>query len=132
MGIWEFRRGKKRRSNEIITATEGGFEYVGAVKRIPEANRWGEDNLSWVKWAPWRRYKDAVDADGDSPEGAPADEIKKDEDKPGGLVFVNTRESAPREFYISKKDADKHGCTRGCGGCSSFTRGLGPCVRMPK
>ena len=39
--------------------------------------------------------------------------------------FANTRESAPREFYISKKDADKHGCTRGCGGCSSFTRGLG-------
>ena len=39
-------------------------------------------------------------------------------------MFVNTRESAPRELYISKKDADKHGCTRGCGGCSSFTGGL--------
>ena len=32
---------------------------------------------------------------------------------------------APRDFPISKKDADKHGYTRGCGGCSSWFRGLG-------
>ena len=120
--------GLRRRSNEIIIiiiATEGGLEDARSVKRIPEANRWSVDSLSWVKWAPWRRYKDAVDADGDLPEGVPAEEIKRSEDKPGGLVFVNTRESAPREFHISKKDADKHGYIRGCGGCSSFTRGLG-------
>ena len=41
------------------------------------------------------------------------------------VVFVNTREKEPREFYISKADAEKHGYTRGCGGCSSWFRGLG-------
>ena len=38
---------------------------------------------------------------------------------------MNTREKEPREFYISKSDAEKHGYTRGCGGCSSWFRGLG-------
>ena len=30
--------------------------------------------VSWVRWAPWHRYKDAADADGDVPEGVPEDE----------------------------------------------------------
>ena len=28
------------------------------------------------------------------------------------------------DFYIKKEDAEKHGYTRGCGGCSSWFRGL--------
>ena len=88
---------------------------------------WGQFQLD--QRAPWRKYKDAVDADGDVPEGVPAEDLKRNEAKPGGLVFVNTKESTPREFYINKADADKHGCSRGCGGCSSFTRGLG---RQPR
>ena len=88
--------GVRRKSNEIVVVTEEGLENGRSVKRIPEENRWGEDNLNWVKWAPWRRYKDAVDADGDLPEGVPAEELKRNADKPGGLVFVNIRASAPR------------------------------------
>ena len=44
---------------------------------------------------------------------------------PGGIVFIETRERAPREFYITYEDVKKYKITRGCGGCSSFTRGLG-------
>ena len=40
------------------------------------------------------------------------------------VVVIDTRERAPRDFYISKKDAEKSGITRGCGGCSSWYRGL--------
>ena len=29
---------------------------------------WGEDCLSWVDRAPWNRYKEALDADGEMPE----------------------------------------------------------------
>ena len=44
---------------------------------------------------------------------------------PGGeTVFIETGERPPREFYIKKIDADRHGYTRGCGGCSSWSRGL--------
>ena len=68
--------GVRRRSNEVVVVTEEGLEEARSVKRIPEENRWGEDNLSWVKWAPWRRYRDAVDADGDLPEGVPAEELE--------------------------------------------------------
>ena len=73
--------GVRRRSNEVMVVTEGGLEEARSVKRIPEENRWGEDNLSWVKWAPWRKYRDAVDADGDLPEGVPAGEPGKKEDR---------------------------------------------------
>ena len=38
---------------------------------------------------------------------------------------MNTRETVPREFYIKKADAERHGYTRGCAGCSSWFRGLG-------
>ena len=37
---------------------------------------------------------------------------------------METREKVPREFYSRKGDAEKHGYTRGCGGCSSWHRGL--------
>ena len=86
-------------------------------------HRWGEDCVNWVKWAPWNRYKDARDADGDLPEGVPAEEKKRDQGSGNTVVFVQTREKAPRDFYIRKEDAEKHGYTRGCGGCSSWFRG---------
>ena len=66
-----------------------------------------------------------MDADGDLPEGAPVEEQKVSGEGRGGVVFNETRERAPRAVYISKQDADKHKMIRGCGGCSSFTRGLG-------
>ena len=43
----------------------------------------------------------------------------------GGVVFMETRDKTPRDFYIKKTDAEKHGYTRGCAGCSSWFRGLG-------
>ena len=55
--------------------TRKGIESVRSAKRIPIEQGWGEDNVNWVQWAPWRRYKDAVEADGDLPEGVPAKEL---------------------------------------------------------
>jgi hypothetical protein len=42
----------------------------------------------------------------------------------GGIV-VKMRTPPPRDFQIRKEDAEKHGFTRGCPGCSSWFRGLG-------
>lgn len=39
-------------------------------------------------------------------------------------MYVDTRKPVPRDFYISKIDAEKHGYTRGCAGCPSWFRGL--------
>ena len=114
--------GVRRRSNEVMVATREGVIFVRSVKRVPVEHRWGEDNVQWVKWAPWRRYREAEDADGEVPEGVPAEEVAGSSGSK--VVFVRTKEVAPREFYISKKDAEKFGHTRGCGGCSSWARGL--------
>ena len=71
----------------------------------------------------WNRYKDCDFADGEVPNEVIAD--PKSETNVTGPVFIETRAKAPREFYIKKEDADKFGYTKGCGGCSSWYRGLG-------
>ena len=57
---WEFGIfvGVKRSSNEVMVATPKGIEHVRSVRRVPFEHRWGDDNTSWVRWAPWNEYKD--------------------------------------------------------------------------
>ena len=40
-------------------------------------------------------------------------------------MYIDVRSAPPRDFPISKADGEKHGFTRGCGGCSSWFKGLG-------
>ena len=68
-------------------------------------------------------YKDADDEDGDLPEGVPVEE--RVEGSMPGRIVIETQEKAPRDFYIRKEDAELHGYTRGCEGCSSWFKGLG-------
>ena len=67
---------------------------------------------------PWNKWAGDEDADGEFPEEKLVEPAVVEQRVPE-VVFVNTREKEPREFYISKADAEKHGYTRGCGGCSS-------------
>ena len=106
-----------------MVATEDGIFEVRSVRRIPVEKRWSEDNIKWVKWAPWHRYKGAEDADGEVPEGV-APEERLEVNPSGGTIVIETKEKVPRDFQIRKSDVDKHGITRGCGGCSSWFRGL--------
>ena len=92
--------GVRKRSNELAIAAEDGIHFVRSVKRVPFEKRWGEDCASWVKWAPWNRYKDAEDADGDIPEGITVDARAPSVGIPDRVVYVETKDKAPREFYI--------------------------------
>ena len=56
-----------------------------------------------------------MEADGDLPEGVPAEEIIEAKNN-RGTVIIETKE---RALYISKNDAEKYGDIRGCGGCTS-------------
>ena len=100
--------GVRKRSNELAIAAEDGTHFVRSVKRIPFENKWGEDCVSWVKWTPWNRSKDAVDADGDIPEGITVDESAPRAGIPDMVVYLETKDKAPREFYTSHKDVEKH------------------------
>ena len=82
--------GIRRKSNEVMSVTPEGVEEARSVSRLPEEHRCGGDNLNWVKWTPWRRYKDAVEADGDLPEGVPAEERETEGPSQKGAVFVKT------------------------------------------
>ena len=77
-----------------------------AVRRIPIEKRWGEDSLKWVIRFPWNRYKDALDADGDLPEGVPARDVPEGQKASGPQIIIETKEKAPRDFYIKTEDAD--------------------------
>ena len=76
------------------------------------------------RWAPWNRYRDAEDADGDLLKGVPIEEGTQVR-VPDKVVYIETKSKVPRDFYITKKDAEKHCITRGCAGCSSFKRNSG-------
>ena len=92
--------------------------------------RWGEDCVNWVQLAPWMKCKDAVEADGDLPEGVPVEERVEAQNR--GTVIIETRQRAPREFYSTLPDAKKYGYTSRCGGCTSWTRGLGRQPHTPE
>ena len=106
----------KRKSNELLVCTEAGVVCVRSVRRLPIERRWSEDCISWVKWAPWHMYRGCEDADGELPEGVPAEERSMPGSSGDRVVFIETREKAPRDFFISKRDADKYGYTRGWAG----------------
>ena len=118
--------GIRRKSGEVWISIQDKIIKARSIRRIPIEHRWGEDCVTWITRAPWNRYKDAVDADGDLPEGVPAVEARPVDTGIGGkTIFVETRARAPRDFHIRKEDAEKHGYTKGCGGCTSWFRGLG-------
>ena len=61
--------------NSILVATMEGGAEARSVWRVAVERRWGEDCVNWVECAPWQSCEEAIDADGDLPEGVPADEF---------------------------------------------------------
>ena len=116
--------GVRPRSGEVWIATPDKTLSVRSIRRLPMDQRWGDDSVRWPRRTLWNRSKDDLGADGDLPEAVPQSVAPPVEPR-GGVVFLETRDKVPRDFYIKKTDADKHGYTRGCAGCSSWFRGLG-------
>ena len=81
--------------------------------------------MNWVKWAPWTKYKDHEDQDGDLPEGVSVEERPPEVDRGelGKIIYTDTRLEPPPEFFIQRKVIEDYGITRGCAGCSSFFHG---------
>eukprot|EP00973_Karenia_brevis_P061036 8487532-Karenia_brevis.AAC.1 len=61
--------GVSRKSGEFLVSDKDGIRKVRTIRRIDVSKRWSLDSSSRVVRAPWRRYRDAEDADGDVPEG---------------------------------------------------------------
>lgn len=116
--------GVRPRSGEVWVATTEKTFSVRSVRRLPADQRWGVDCVRWPRRTLWNRYKDDSGADGELPEEVPQ-AVAPDVGPRGGVIFMETRDKVPRDFYIKKSDAEKHGYTRGCAGCSSWFRGLG-------
>ena len=116
--------GVRPASNEVWVATASKTIAARSVRRLPLEQRWSPDCVRWVRRTLWKRYKDDTGADGDLPEAMPQ-EVAPDVGPRGGVVFVDTRDRIPRDFYIKETAAEKHGYTRSCTGCSSWFRGLG-------
>jgi hypothetical protein len=117
-------------SGEFWIATPEGIRKARSVRRLPVQDRWGEDSLRWVRHAPWHLYRGDSRADGEIPEEQVVDPSLESKQYlqgalPGQGIIVKTRQVAPRAFQIRKEDAEKHGYTRGCAGCTSWFRGLG-------
>ena len=104
--------GVRRRSNQFMICTPGGIVLSRDAKRMPIEDRWVEDCLSWIQWAPWKHYRAHRGADGDLPEGVPAEERHKETSQQKTQVIVHTRIQPPREFRIEEDDIELYGFTR--------------------
>ena len=119
--------GVRADSGEIWVATKEGVKAVRSVRRIASERRWCQDNKDWVTRVPWNKEAEDPEADGEIPEGP------RGEDGHGGgassastgprIVVINTREVAPKEFFIQRKDLEQHGQTKGCAGCRTMIDG---------
>jgi hypothetical protein len=119
--------GARSCSGELLVATSLGVRKCRSIRRLPLQERWGLDSLNWVKNVPWHLYRGDSLADGDIPEDnavEPEPVVAGARDDQAGVV-VKMRAPPPRSFQIRKEDAEKHGYSRGCAGCSSWFRGLG-------
>ena len=112
-----------------------GVKKVRSIRRIAAQDRWTEDSVKWVRYVPWNLYKDDDQADGEIPEeqlvepgqaggGDEREEGLEQAGDAGQAIVVKTRKAPPRAFQIRREDAEKHGYTRGCAGCSSWFRGM--------
>ena len=126
--------GVRAKSGELWIATLDGIVKAGSARRIPVQARWSADSVNWVRFVPWHLYKDHTGADGDIPEEKIVD-VRPSELVPESRLpplLVCTRKVPPRAFQIRKDDAELHGYTRGCPGCTSWFRGLGRQAHIPE
>ena len=85
----------------LMVARPEGVIFARSARRLRMDKRWSEDCVNWVQWAPWHRYKDADDVDGEVPEGVDAEEVK--EGVAPTKIVLETRKAIPRDVFISKK-----------------------------
>ena len=121
--------GVRAASGEIWVATKEGLQAVRSVRRIPVEERWSSGNKDFVRHVPWNKSGEDPEADGDLPQApempaaSGATETAAGAAEAPRVIFVNTREAAPREFYIKKRDVEAHGHTKGCPGCRTMFQG---------
>ena len=112
-----------RKSGEFLVSREDGdITRAKSVRRIPLEDRWGEDNINWVKRPPWNQYKGDENADGEVPEEylVTVDQQLSNSTS-NKVIYVQSR--VPKDFSITMQDGKKYGFTKGCPGCSSYFRG---------
>ena len=116
--------GVKATSGEVWAATKEGLQTEVGEKH-PFGRAVERDQQGF-------RQACAVDgedpeADGDLPEaleGATATgAVAAGSMDPPRVIVVNTKEVAPREFYIKKKDVEAYGHIKGCPGCRTMFQG---------
>ena len=121
--------GIRAKSGEFMVSTTQGVKKARSVRRLAAQDRWSEDSVRWVRRVPWHLYRGDEMADGDVPEEQLVDpEVPMVPDRVpecglGPAAVVKFRKAPPRAFQIRREDAEKHGFTRGCAGCSSWFRG---------
>ena len=110
-------------SGKVWVSTKGCLQTVMSVRRILVEERWNENNKDFVKHVPWNISEENPEADGDLPEALEGVAAAAGSMDPPRVIVINTREVAPREFYIKKKDVETYGHTKGCLGRRTMFQG---------
>ena len=120
MGAWSV-------SGEVWVANKEDLQAVRSVRRLSVEEQWSEFTAEFVRHVPWDKSGEDPDADGELPEALQAPSATAfaatGSVDPPRVIVVNTKETAPREFCIKKKDVEAHGQTKDRSFCRTMFLG---------
>ena len=120
--------GVKRQSGELYIANEQDkkIRMARTARRMPDEQRWQEEQLDWVQFVPWNLGREDKDADGDVPEfdfkSGPGARMTEDEMEQ--IAIMGKPDRGPHPAHLCKTDFEKFGYTDRCPGCSTLLRGM--------
>ena len=101
-------------TNEKLVATEEGCHVAQSVRRKPLDERWSAEALEKIRGTPW----EPIPKGPDRTELPYPLEIRPDTpEAPQPAPEGPKAKVAEKQFYIQKKDLEKHGYTAGCPAC---------------
>ena len=99
------------RTSEALCANGNGTFRTWTIKRLPEEDRWDAAAIREIVGLPWDfKSSDAPDAE------IVVDKIP-DAVPPEPVITLRAR-----KFYVTKKDIEKFGFTKGCSGCAAMAK----------
>ena len=108
--------GVRGRSGEMIVADGKGVWKTRSIQRKPVGERWRKESVDMVRHAPWRKFDDDPEADGELPAVI---RVLPEEFQSGSETMD---QKVPRRMYIKKEDLRTHGYTAKCKGCMAVLK----------
>ena len=117
--------GIKIRTSEKIVGTSEGIFVVQSVRRKPLQDRWNADKVSKLWGVPWKLTQAEENGQTEIIELPYPIEIEPEmSEVPNVMAEAHEGTKNIRRTYLTKKDLQTHGYTKGCPACGAISGGF--------